>query len=1087
MYIKVGKTNIKYRSNVDDFMIFSEIVDSQLSYENPTLVRTKDELDIWFGRNFASRNYFNELLKSGVTLYLYKPIEENNTKDIDDYIDIETYYIFPEIFLDLPQQGESGYAYYLNTVDNIKHYYTFGRNSDNIYTWIPVSSLDGYSVYDNEFYSIYDLPTSGRVGTVYYVKNIPSYRLWYIFENGEWRELSSQEELNTYTPYRNLFSIDSSLPESGIFKYKVLSDKSWYVWRNDTWEKTIEDDMQEFPIYFDTPDTLPTIGDNYRYYVSGTWYIWLADSWTSEDIFPQNLDNMSGSLNNRDTLMISKPDNEDSQEFHTPYSYPEFRLFEDNHLGIFSRSYDIDFSNDITLDKSDLNYVDIGYKTMAFKLSYTSEELDSGYIIIKSQIPDSSGSLRNYCFYSIDDPTDLSAVYYYGARTKIDTVQDLLDQYVRLGYKVSKTGDEEYLIYSGNIFDFTEFYTYSNIKLTNSFDNTENILTGYIQKNKGIEFYSKTIGTSYEDSENNKESLISVKIENTEYEKCRITLGRYDYTEVFEGSLFTNIGEDRIDNVINKTSKLVTCDISGLKNSVKTKIYSDKIGSSHCIDCSDFIGYFNIYKIHYYVPEIGEPGIKYKVFDGLWKTWDEDEERYKEITRMSYNFYNLQEEILNYPDIESLQDEIGRSSEFKYFVESENKWFLWKDNNWTPLIKELLPSDRYSIKIERRDYEYYDIFILAGNFSETFSGNLFELQDIINNSSEIFVDFRFKDLCNQLREGEYYLRRGKNEKQTKDMYIRSLGCLFDTQIENTWPDFFLVPDIKKYINSLGEIADVEENVFLNHAKDLNCQFLIQNNDPEYKLVNIKLDLGIDDFNDIKDPEEHILYSNEHGTEYRIYSDGSLQIFTDRDVIEESICGGDFIFNYLEDDSNYLVYFYRPMTIFGRPRPAYYTFVSSLINNKQSFTETLINYDSPLESDPYEIDPQSISEDLEEHKSNFLINNNHEYYYKKYFNGPDYYTTIWMRFVLGKIYREIQKGRWTYLSQKSVSIAETEIKNTLARIQNRFSIVSLIILTSITPNLTKNYLELTIDTYVNDLMDNNMTLDITVNYNEFNTD
>ena len=36
-------------------------------------------------------------------------------------------------------------------------------------------------------------------------------------------------------------------------------------------------------------------------------------------------------------------------------------------------------------------------------------------------------------------------------------------------------------------------------------------------------------------------------------------------------------------------------------------------------------------------------------------------------------------------------------------------------------------------------------------------------------------------------------------------------------------------------------------------------------------------------------------------------------------------------------------------------------------------------------------------------------------------------------------------------------------------------------------MSENYLELSIDTYVNDLMNNNMTLDITVNYNELNTD
>ena len=93
----------------------------------------------------------------------------------------------------------------------------------------------------------------------------------------------------------------------------------------------------------------------------------------------------------------------------------------------------------------------------------------------------------------------------------------------------------------------------------------------------------------------------------------------------------------------------------------------------------------------------------------------------------------------------------------------------------------------------------------------------------------------------------------------------------------------------------------------------------------------------------------------------------------------------------------------------------------------------------------------------------------------------------MRFVLGKIYRELQKNKWTYLSEKSTGVIETNIRNTLSKIQHRFGVVGFINLTKFTPKMSENYLELSIDTYVNDLMNNNMTLDITVNYNELNTD
>ena len=1084
MYIKIGKTDIKYRSGVDDYMIFSEVPDSQLSYEKPILVRTKDELDIWFGRDFKDRNYFDELLKKGVTLYLYKPIKENNTHDIDDYIDLDSYYIFPEIFLDLPESGEPGYAYYLKTINPPQHYYSFLLDdSDGRYKWFPVSDLSQYTLDPGIYESTYDLPPTGHSDTAYYVELIPPARHWFKYESGEWIGIESQEELNTLMPWRCLFARPESLLESGVFRYYTLSTKSWWIWKNEKWIETTENpDIQEFPTYFNTPSDLPEIGDNYKYYVDSSWYIWLADSWTPEDIFPQNLDNISGSLNNRDTLMISKPDNEENQEYYTPYSYPEFRLYEDNHLGVFTRDYELDYIGDSVANSSDLSDLELGYKTLAFRLSYTSEILDSGYIIIESQVENRTYKKGyNYCFYSVDDPSDLSAVYYRGSRTKVDTISELLDVYRDLGYKTLRTAEHEYLIYSGDIFDFTEFYTYKDISLENSFDDSENILTSYIQGNKGFEFYSKTIGTAYTSSENNIESLVSVKIELTEYEKYRVTIGRYDYTEIFEGPLFTEVGEERLDNVINNSSKLVMCNLSGLKNFIKSgKVYQGEVGDR--IETLDFIGIPNLLLQHYYIPPIGQPGVKYKVYDGLWRTWDSDEEEYKDITRLSYNFYDLTEEILNYPDLETLSTEEGKSSRFKYYVESEDRFYTWDGRNWTILMKELLSSDEYSIKVERMGYEKYALYIIAGEFSETYTGNLFKLQGIINEFSEIFREFRFKDLCNQLRTGTYYLRRGKNETQTPNMYLKSLGCLFDTQIENIWPDYFLIPDISKYTNNLGEIRELERDIFLEHARNFNCQFLIQNNDPAYTLEIVE------NIDNIPNPEVGILYSNKAGTEYRISLDGQgTQEFTDQDVIEETLGGGDFIFNYTGDTSNYLVYFYRPLTILGNSRPGYYVFLDGLLRNIYSYSETLINYDSPTGSDPYELDPNALCTNLETYKSNFMINNNHLFYYKQYFNGSDYYSTIWMRFVLGKIYRELQKNRWTYLSEKSTGIIETNIRNTLSKIQHRFGIVGFINLTKFTPKMSENYLELSIDTYVNDLMNNNMTLDITVNYNELNTD
>lgn len=1100
MYIKIGNTNIKYRSGVDDFMIFSEIPDSQLSYEKPILVRTKDELDIWFGKDFTDRNYFDELLRKGVTLYLYKPVKENNTNDIDDYIDIDSYYIFPEIFYSLPKTGESGYAYYLTLLTELKHYYTFGlRDIDNTYTWIPVEdSLENYSIEETRYPTIYDLPHSGLDNVAYYVEKIPQSRYWYIYEDGEWKELGYRN-LSDYIPYKNTFSDSYSFPPNGIYKYYVLFDEAWYIWKG-VWEKvenpeTVEN-MQEFPMYFDKSSNLPEIGDNYRYYANGEWYIWLGESWTPESIFPQNLDNLSWSLNNRDTLLISKPEYEN-----LPYSYPEFRLYQDNHLGVFSREYNLDLSEVTEVDPDNLDSiiksVELGYKTLAIKLTYTEEELGSGYIIIESQVDtlppyDIYSKGHKYCFYTDEESTEeLTASDFSGMKKPISTITELIESYKTLGYKAEKIGNNEYLIYSENLFDFNEFYTYSDVTLNNDFEDTQNIITKYIGNNKGVEFYSKTIGTAYQSSENNDESLISIQIEEIDYEKYRITTKRYDYKEIYEGPIFTQPGEERLDSIINNNSKLLMCDIVGLKNGISQTTYQGLVENGP-LESQDFSLQFKIYQIHNYIPTTGEPGYRYRVVDGLWNIWDESTNEWKQITRISDEYYETTELALDYPDFASLGD--NGCSECKYYVESTDKWYTWK-GEWVVLEDEVNVGEMYTIKVSRLGYEEYAIYFTVGGISEAYSGNLFELENIIENSeSEIIKSFKFIDLCNSLRTGTYYLKGGKNEVQTRDMYIKSLGCIFDTQIDNTFPDFFLVPDIKKYMGNLGpnnSFYSEYKNIFLEHAKNFNCQFLIQNNESEYKPVNLET-LGVNSFEDILEPEEDILYykiPKDESDEFKIYVDGNFEN-PSKEIQEIALAGGDFIYNYTKDISNYLVYFFKPLTRYGYERPAYYVFLEGLLRNIYSLDETEINYESPLVDekgiyDPYEIDSENVSELLEKYKSNFLINNNHMFYYKKYFNGSKYDSTVWMRFVIGKIYRELQKNRWSYLAQKSLGVIETGIRNTLERIQNKFSIVQLINLTKIEPKMSKNYLELEIDTYVRDLMNNNMTLDITINYNENN--
>ena len=1095
MYLNLGKTNIKYKTgNKDDFLIISEVINSQLSYENPILIRTKDELDIWFGKNFDSRDYFDELLKQNVTLYLYKPVSNELAEyNEENYIDLDLYYSYPEIYHsidNLPETGLSEYRYYVENLPRTSHFYTFGFDAESQeYVWLDTvgDDLSNYTLDSNTYNSIYDLPQIGQIGVIYQVIEVPEYKHWYIWDSisGTWKNTHDYEEYNQY--YKK-FPSSNSLFLSNKFRYYTIKENKWYIWEDDGWVETNNETITSFPIHFDSKESLPEIGDNYKYYVleDSCWYIWndWDGSWLSESLFPQNIDNLSSSINNRDTILISKID-EYNQNI--PYSYPEFKYGED-HLGVFSREYDLDYSEPLLLTLDDLEKINLEQKTLAFRLQYTENDLsseDGKYIIIDSP----SDINYSYLYYTGSSPTEKNlANYHQNEGERVSTVEELVGKFESIGYKVEKTGDNEYLVYSNSLIDFTNFYTYKSFTLINDFDTTHNIITNHIGENGVIEFYSNTIGADLK-SDN---SQIKIDIERVKYETYRITVSRFDYHEVFEGPLFPiATEEERIDNIINKNSKLVKCNILGVKNAITPSVYSCEIDQSGIIENKDFSVSFNMYEDEFYwTPEIGEAGKKYTLTsNGYWKIWKND--TWEIIDNTYYDFFELEEvgptQYSTFLDLPNVGD-----SKFKYFVVDDNCYYIWKKNRWKPLESGDCVSigDKVIISINKIDFEDYTINISTDDYTETFSGYLFELDSIIINKSSLIHDFRFLNLYNSIRTGTFTLRRGKEENQSSDMYKKALNCLFDIQVENVYPDFLLVPDYTKYIDKLDEDYSYYKEykeVFLEHAKNFNCQFLIENSASKYKLETLDDDM---DFSEITNPQKNVLYKktydNENLARYMMLDEESNELteITDLEIIGLAENGNSYIFNYVDDIYNYLLYFYDSMTIKGRKRPGYYIFLRGTINNIFTMSTDEILYYSPVKNDPYEIDSstENLANKLERYKSNFLICNNHMYYYKKLFSGEDYYTSIHMRFILGKIYRELQKHRWDYLATKSLGAIKVSIEKTLKTIENYFSIARQIILVDFKPDLLNNFLEISINTYLTDLVDNNMSLDITINYN-----
>ena len=111
-YIKLGNTKINYGVKEDTFIITS-IIETQSSYQYPVLVRDKTTLDIYFGKSFLQRGYYEELLDLGATLFLYKPISKiTPTENPDIPEDLLPEYIpddpkmFPDNFI-IPENSKS--------------------------------------------------------------------------------------------------------------------------------------------------------------------------------------------------------------------------------------------------------------------------------------------------------------------------------------------------------------------------------------------------------------------------------------------------------------------------------------------------------------------------------------------------------------------------------------------------------------------------------------------------------------------------------------------------------------------------------------------------------------------------------------------------------------------------------------------------------------------------------------------------------------------------------------------------------------------------------------------------------------------
>lgn len=338
-----------------------------------------------------------------------------------------------------------------------------------------------------------------------------------------------------------------------------------------------------------------------------------------------------------------------------------------------------------------------------------------------------------------------------------------------------------------------------------------------------------------------------------------------------------------------------------------------------------------------------------------------------------------------------------------------------------------LDESRIKVSIEYVGSEGWLIEISRYSYKESWVGPIhgtLEEEGIIAkiNRESRLVYCDVSDNIEKLREGSFYLSGAKVEEPTAEWYKHSMIFLGGAFEDSVCPDFFMIPDLSLY----GERND--ELWFLTYATAGKFQYIISEKGEEYKE------------------------------------------------------------NYLKDEENWLLYFYGNVLIGEEERPGYYLYLKKLLmDNNQIYNDKDIRYNvslnqtTPLGNTIH--NPYITTDLLDSYKCNYLVSNNQIYYHNKYQNGDNYVTSGTQRFIIGKIYREFEKHKWGIIGQKFNSLIEKRVLQILGNIQE-FDIVKKIELGGYYPLPELESLDITIDLVTRELLKNNITLDITINYKKY---
>ena len=1071
MYIKLGKTAINSVANTNDFMIVSELVDSGLSYESPVLVRTVNELDIWFTQDFKERDYMVELLNRGLTLFLYRPISTKSESSYEDQIDYDSYVpvMYPGAF-NVTYNNENvtylnGQVYYISEsleipnqfIDyiteckiNDKLKYRIGTAEDYTYirwVWTNEEKTDGelkyfeksifpdstsitlpYTVLGSIFNGYLELGDMIRVNIIPNSESEPEIIITYQ-EQGETKNLNYiiNPEKTIITIQINNENVMECLKTDGL----TFSGSGYEIESGEIIESQFG--YQEYKmgaeityiteIDFPNMTTIKTRDDikiNVISRVDGGEsepYVWYDDQFVKASLLPQNLENTSKSLNHRSTLLISR-ENLLEPSF-IPYSCPEYMTGE-TELGIYSNEgkkwegYNAISDGDVVINREEITKEN---QTLVYSISFPTS--------LPSNSDINSNDPEDYRFFILPVPIKsyqtskmtMGGVLIYSGTMKTAIREELISKFAR-NRSIEYRGGVDTWIEVDPGLSITQALQFISHKLLDEYG-IYNTVSG------------RTLKDIYKTDSSSTQSVYQVPM--TEF--TTIPGITFEVNRIANECILFN----SIKNV--KGIEFWSRTIGGIKDydiEGNIKVEIEELDENYYRLTLSRYDYSEVYE-GWTSGVFGEERIDYQIMNS---------------SKLVYcNLYNSNllagTYYLRGGERETYTTEMWKEGLKRIFdLDVDN---VFPDFFLVPNVKSYTNLDAG----ERNDVTFLPIYQTFLQYASEFSCQ-FLIQNSDINAEELGFDYR------EYTQKEYPMIKLSTPPTPDYTYNENTIYKWGTGnyvITNENKEVVPFDPMTYYICTVeGE----SEKTYLETNEEGNVSVFINRQYTIYR------------FN-TSETEYYYKVTGQYGYDITGTAQG-------RSVLNQFINGNEYYLNYTDDTYNYLIYFYRGMTVYGSARPGYYAFLEGLLTNYYTVSSKVISYNQPTQN-PYET--ENIEIKLQKYKSNYLVCNNQEYYYKKYQNGDKYEMTLWMRFTAGRIARELQKNKWSYLSLKFDGQMERTIDTILQNIVGSFAIVNKIEITKFIKDESKHALTINVNTYVNDLISNNLNLNITINYNNLN--